>query len=135
MALIDEVQRVCERLAPAGWRDLLLLHGLDIQARPLADELNKTLSIDRTIKGFEDFSLQGTRGVEAGHPALSLLYHALASPNVTEGAGATPLADFPTAAELETLLDYAYGVSPPDTGTTSGDGGCRGDLGAGGVCL
>lgn len=113
MALIDEVQRVCERLASAGWRDLLLLHGLDIQARPLADELKKTLSIDRTIKGFEDFSLQGARGVEAGHPACSLLYHALASPNVTEGAGANPLADFPTAAELETLLKYVYGVSPP----------------------
>ncbi|MGF6315182.1 hypothetical protein [Pseudomonas frederiksbergensis] len=113
MALIDEVQRVCERLASAGWRDLLMLHGLDIQARPLADELKKALSIDRTIKGFEDFSLQGSRGIESGHPARSLLYHALASPNVTEGAGAKPLAEFPTAAELETLLNYVYGVSPP----------------------
>ena len=29
MSLIDEVQGLCERLAPLGWHDLLLLHGLD----------------------------------------------------------------------------------------------------------
>lgn len=113
MALIDEVQRACERLAPAGWRDLLKLHGLDIEARPLADELYKALSINRTIKGFEDFSLQGSRGVEAGHPSRSLLYHALASPTVTEDAGANPLHDFATGAELEAVLNYVYGVCPP----------------------
>lgn len=129
MPLIDEVQSVCERLASAGWRDLLMLHGLDIQARPLADELNKTLSIDRTIKGFEDFSLQGTRAVEAGHPARSLLYHALASPSVTEGAGAKPLADFATGAELETLLNYVYGVSPPTLAQLQALAGADGTLG------
>lgn len=113
MSLIDEVQRVCQRLAPAGWRDLLLLHGLDIDARPLADELNRALLVDRTIEGFADFSMQGSRGVEAGDPSRSLLYHALASADVTEGADGRLLDDYATGAELETLLNYVYGVSPP----------------------
>lgn len=113
MPLIDEVQKICQRLAPAGWRNLLLLHGLDIDARPLADELSKPLLIDRALKGFSDFSLQGTRGVQAGDPSRSLLYHALASPDVTEGAEGQPLADYATGAELETVLNYTYGVSPP----------------------
>lgn len=113
MALIDEVQYLCERLEPAGWYDLLLLHGLDIKARPLNIELAKVLTVDRTIKGFEDFSLQGERAIEPGTPAGSLLYHALASPNVTLGAGGEPLTDFPTAAELEMLLNYVYGATPP----------------------
>lgn len=30
MALIDEVRKVCDRLAPHGWGDLLAQHGLDI---------------------------------------------------------------------------------------------------------
>ena len=30
MALIDEVKKVCDRLAPHGWRELLAQHGLDI---------------------------------------------------------------------------------------------------------
>ena len=113
MPLIDEVQRICDRLAGAGWRDLFLLHGLDIQARPLADELYKTLSIDRTLQGFEDFSLQGVRAIEPGHPARSLLYHALASPHVTEGVEAIALADYASGAELDQLLNYVYGARTP----------------------
>ena len=105
MPLIDEVQSLCERLAPLGWHDLLLLHGLDIQARPLAEELSKVLAVDRSVKGFEDFSLQGTRAIETGNPARSLLYHALASPNVLQAANGDALTDFATAAELETLLN------------------------------
>ena len=113
MALIDEVQQLCERLAPAGWSDLLRLHGLDIEARPLAQALSMPLAIDRNVKGFEDFSLLGGRAIEPGNPARSLLYHAMASPNVTEGVEGAPLSGFPTPAELETLLNYVYGVNPP----------------------
>ena len=63
MALI-EVKSICNRLAPAGWKDLLLNHGLDITADDLKKELNKELSvIDRSIPGFEDFALEGKRGI------------------------------------------------------------------------
>ncbi|BCX68039.1 hypothetical protein [Pseudomonas izuensis] len=114
MAVIDDVEAVCTRLASdSGWHALFLHHGLDIKARPLAAELSKTLSVDRTLKGFEDFSLTGQRGIEAGKPARSLLFHALASPNVLKGPDGKAFSLFPTAAEIETVLNYVYGSRLP----------------------
>ena len=56
--LLEEVKQVCDRLAPHGWRDLLLEHGLDITATDLKQELTKELpSINRDIEGFEDFAI------------------------------------------------------------------------------
>ncbi|WP_248750519.1 hypothetical protein [Pseudomonas sp. MWU15-20650] len=113
MSLISAVERACTRLAPAGWRDLLLHHGLDITSATLREELAKPLHVDRTHPGFEDFSTEGIRGVEAGRPAASLLFHAFASPNVTSGAKGEALTAFPTPAELEHILNYVYGAKPP----------------------
>lgn len=113
MALIDEVRSICERLAPGGWHGLLLQHGLDIRSADLHHELGKPLQVDRTLKGFEDFSTQGDSGIAARQPARSLLYHALASPNVTTDASGTPLQLYPSAAEIETVLNYVYGMHPP----------------------
>ncbi len=92
MALIDDVQTVCRRLAPHGWADLLGEHGLDITASNLAEELAKELpAIRRDLPGFEDFAMEGERGIEPGRPARSLLFHALASPNVLRGTANEPL--------------------------------------------
>jgi len=103
MPLIDNVKAVCDRLAPLGWRNMLLqVTGgqLDIQkptSAALKTELTKTLTaIDRTVLGFTDFSLSGTKAIVTGSPANSLLYHALASPNVTAG-----ISGFPTLKEIE----------------------------------
>ena len=75
MALIDSVKETCNRLAPAGWRDLLLKQGLDITASDLKKELDKELpAIDRSIPGFEDFALEGKRGIDPGNPGRSLLF-------------------------------------------------------------
>src|SRR5262245_30334628 len=78
MALIDDVKRMCDRLAPLGWRALLRAvtrDGLDIgqaTATALRAALVKDLAaIDRTVPGFEDFAPAGRRGVTAGEPALS----------------------------------------------------------------
>ncbi|VVP83532.1 hypothetical protein PS918_02547 [Pseudomonas fluorescens] len=114
MALIDDVEAVCTRLATDnGWHALLLHHGLDIKARPLAAELNKTLSVDRTLEGFADFSSHGQRGIEAASPSRSLLYHALASPNVVTDPNGNPLRLFPSAAEIDRVLNYVYGLRLP----------------------
>jgi hypothetical protein len=114
MALIDDVQTVCHRLAPHGWADLLGEHGLDIIAPNLAEELTRELpTIRRDFPGFEDFALEGKRGIEPGRPARSLLFHALASPNVITGAEAEPLGAFPTLAEIETVENYVFGIEPP----------------------
>src|SRR5215212_172252 len=115
--LIDQVTAVCERLAPEGWRDLLLAVShdeLDITTADLSTMLSRPISrIDRTIPGFEDFALEGTRGIEPGSPARSLLFHALASPNVFGDATGDDLSAFPTPAEIEAVENYVYGVTPP----------------------
>jgi hypothetical protein len=114
MALLDEVRAVCGRLAPLGWADLLAAHGLDIEAADLGAELARPLTaIDRDVPGFEDFAAEGIRGVQPGIPARSLLFHALASPNVTVRADGRELGGFPTPAELAVVENYVFGVRPP----------------------
>ena len=114
MALLDEVRAVCGRLARHGWADLLAAHGLDIEAGDLGAELARPLDgIDRDAPGFEDFAAEGVRGIEPGIPARSLLFHALASPNVTARPGGDDLAEFPTPAELASVENYVFGVRPP----------------------
>jgi hypothetical protein len=111
------VNTVCKRLAPEGWRDLLLKVShdeLDIGAADLGAMLAQPLArIDRTVPGFEDFALEGTRGIEPGSPARSLLFHALASPNVFRDGTGNDLSAFPTPAEIEAVENYVYGVKPP----------------------
>jgi len=115
--LIDRVAAICQRLAPAGWRNLLLRasnNELDLGAADLAAALARPLArIDRTVPGFEDFALEGQRGIAPGAPAHSLLFHALASPNVFEDGSGNTLGAYPTPAELETVENYVFGVAPP----------------------
>lgn len=117
MSLLKEVEGVCQRLARHGWRDLLLsVTGgeLDLTASNLSRELTKKLtSIKRETPGFEDFAAEGHKGIEAGNPARSLLFHAFASPGVVRGLAGKPLTDFPTLAELGVVENYVYGVEPP----------------------
>lgn len=114
MPLIEDVKRVCDRLAPLGWRDLLLAHGLDITATNLKQEFTKELpNINRNISGFEDFAGEGKRGIEPGNPARSLLFHAFASPNVLLNAQNRNSQAYPTLAELEIIENFVYGVQPP----------------------
>jgi hypothetical protein len=114
MALIDEVKAICDRLAPFGWAELLKEHGLDITAANLKQELTKDLPhIKRSVRGFEDFALEGRQGIEPGHPARSLLYHAFASPNVLTRINGSDITKFPTLAELDTIENYVFGIKPP----------------------
>jgi len=106
-ALLDPVRAACARLAGHGWRQLLLVHGLDLEAADLEKELTRPIDVDRTTPGFEDFSWEGTRGIEPGSPARSLLYHAFASPRVL---GAER---YPTPAEIEAVENYVFGADLP----------------------
>lgn len=115
MALIDPVKKACDRLADKGWAALLAKHGLDIGKADLAQELARSLTIDRAFAGFEDFSLAGTRGIQPGQPASSLLYHAFASVNVHPTADGEPAAandSYPTLEELDAVENYIYGLAP-----------------------
>src|SRR4051812_18897221 len=113
-ALIDRVKKACARLEGCGWGDLLRAHGLDIGAVDLRAELLRPLpGIDRTLAGFRDFSHEGSRGIEPGRPAQSLLYHAFASPQVTTTVTGAELDDFPTPAEIEAVENLVFGIEPP----------------------
>jgi hypothetical protein len=116
MTLIDTVKKACTRLAPLGWEALLRRHGLDITRANLAAELGRELAVDRKVQGFEDFALTGTRGIEPGKPAASLLYHALASPDVhpTRNGDPAEANAYPTLVELDAIENYVYGLQPPD---------------------
>jgi len=114
MPLIDAVMETCLRLGDVGWRSYLLqVADLDIgQPTPaaLASELGRVLQrIDRSAPGFRDFALEGSRAIEAGQPAHSLLFHALAAPQL----GVGQVQGFPTHADIEAVENYIYGVSPP----------------------
>jgi hypothetical protein len=114
MSLIEQVQNICNRLAPYGWRDLLLLHGLDITVEDLKTELLRDLpNINRGISGFNDFAIEGKRGIEPGNPARSLLYHAFASTTVTKGPNGDELKEFPTLAEIEVIENCVFGIQAP----------------------
>jgi hypothetical protein len=112
MALIDEVFTICQRLAPY-WDSYLGNHGLSIKASSAADlkkQLEKTLSVDARVPGFEDYARtliasDPPKAIEPGSPARSLLYHALASPNVRPSI---PEHAFPDPDELETIENYIY---------------------------
>lgn len=119
MPLFDDLRAVIQRLAPRGWNALMAQHGLHLDAPDLAVELRRPLvdsngksTIDRTIAGFEDFSPQGTSAIEPADPARSLLYHALASPNVYATPPTTRTDDdFPTLIELDVIENYIYSIA------------------------
>jgi hypothetical protein len=123
--LLSGVAAVCRRLAPLGWRELLLdVTGgqLDILARDLDSELLKPLSkIDRSCPGFGDFALRGSRAIEPGEPDHSLLYHALAAPTVVANRQGKKLAEFPTLAEIETIENYVYATRKATLDELRGD--------------
>ncbi len=112
LSLVAGVAAVCRRLAPLGWRDLLLdVTGgqLDLLAADLEHELLKPLvKIDRTCAGFGDFAMHGSRAIEPGQPDQSLLYHTLAAPTVVATRDGAELRGFPTLAEIETIENFIY---------------------------
>lgn len=119
MALIDQVKAVCDRLAPLGWRGFFksaTADALDIsKATPAAlrTELTKNLaSINRALPGLEDLASGGQKAMTAGQPALSLLYHALASPLVTRDHLGNPFSGYATPAELDTLENFIFSLAP-----------------------
>ena len=118
--LIEGVGAACRRLAPLGWRQLLLdaTGGeLDITAADLRSELTKPLArIDRSYPGFGDFDVAGVRAISRGNPDRSLLYHAFASPCVVAERNGAKLGGFPTLAEIEAVENFVYGADPPTIG-------------------
>jgi hypothetical protein len=109
--LIDQLEAICRRLAPLGWRSMMLAvtgGALDITAPDLARELARQVPIDRSYPGFGDFALAGHRGIAPGQPDESLLYHAFAAPTVVSDPAGHMLSGFPTVAEIDVIENYIY---------------------------
>jgi len=119
--IFDSIKAVCARFAAdAGWKGLFAAHGLNLGAADLAAELQKPLTVNRGLAGFGDFTDDGVRAIEPGSPSRSLLYHALASPNVLNGKDGVPLTVFPTPAELDAVENYIFGVNTPTLADIAG---------------
>lgn len=112
MALIDDFKSVLDQLAPHGWEQLFNAHGFDVNAKDLKQECLKTLTVDRSFPGFEDFSMEGDQGISPGVPARSLVYHAFASPNViwSDKARKVKIKKFASLAQLEIIENFVYGI-------------------------
>lgn len=114
MALIDKVKQLLDKLSDNGWRDLLLEvtgNKLDIKqenSESLREELLKPIeTINRNIKGFDDFRLDGNQGITPLSFSKSLLYHALASSSVIDST----LSYYPSLKELDLIENYIYSTS------------------------
>ncbi len=97
-----------------GWESCLAECGLDLTGateETLIPLLLAPIEVIRSVRGLEEFSLDGHRGIEPGSPARSLFYHALASPSVRpEGLEEE---DYPGMADLEIVENCVYGAVPP----------------------
>jgi hypothetical protein len=120
MALLDDVKAICDRLAPYGWRDRLLMvtgNTLDISQSTNA-KLKTALTavlpgIDRTQRGFEDFHATANQAITGGSPARSLLYHALACSSVHPTADGAPSPNpkhYPTLDELDIIENFLFSL-------------------------
>lgn len=122
MALIDTLKAQLVELfeSDPGWVALFNHHGwaFDVEelravgTQQLVEHLTTSLlDVDFTLPGFEDFHSEGQLLVCPGIPAQSLLYHALASPNVIAGPDGFELMHFPSLALLDTLENFIFSVA------------------------
>ena len=114
MTLASDITSMLQRRLPA-WDALLRRAGLVVDPANLAALKTPLARIDYSVPGFDDFSRQATRAIEPGDPALSLLYHAFASPNVhplTADGSPPPANVYLTLEEIDLLENYIYGLAP-----------------------
>lgn len=95
----------------AGWTALLKrIAGVDLD--PANPDLDAVMMADLTVQrigGFADFG--GARAIHPGDPAMSLIYHALASPYVRlveADREVSVESRYPTLEQLDTLENYIY---------------------------
>jgi hypothetical protein len=100
-----------------GWHDLFnRVAGVDLSNANLKDTLlARGRQIDRHgVPGFADFAPQSEQAICAGDPALSLVYHALASPRVhptPDGSPADP-SRYPDLRALDLLENWIWSLAP-----------------------
>ncbi|MBO9475710.1 hypothetical protein J7413_19395 [Shimia sp. R10_1] len=115
--MIAIVREIIQRLSDGGWSPIFAKFGINPASETLHDDLIKPVGLSPNqiamIPGFGDISPLAKQAIEPGSPARSILFHALSSPNVTTTPDGTPLAAFPTAADLDQMENVVFGLVPP----------------------
>ena len=105
---IEQVWEVWQRLGP-HWAPYFNTAGLDltkVTRENFRERLTAPIKIKSRAPGLEDLSPKCQRGVEPGDPALSLFYHALASPHVHPSKSESGPEAYPTIADLEVVENF-----------------------------
>ena len=112
-SITAQIWDVWKRLGP-HWAPYFKSAGLDLTKATrenFREVLTAPVKIDFRIPGLEDLSPQCHRGVEPGDPALSLFYHALASPHAHPSKIASGPEAYPTIADLEIVENFIYAAA------------------------
>lgn len=113
---MEDFRNILRRLAGEGWTPIFSLLGIDPDAPTLQQDLLEEVPLSAMalaqVPGFGDIAPTARRAIEPGSPARSILFHALASPDVTTSVDGTPLDAFPTAADLDVAENFVYGIMP-----------------------
>jgi len=118
-ALREQTDKLLDWLKEKGWSSYInKISGKNIEGASSAIQSNLVAEIDVNLfkkeKGFDDFA--GKRLIQPGEPALSLLYHALASPRV-KLPGITEKDKepyYPTIEQIDTLENFIYALKKYD---------------------
>jgi len=97
------------------WAPYFKSAGLDLSGVTLDDFRERLTApikdMKRGVPGLEDLPPQSRRGIEPGDPALSLFYHALASPHVHPSQIESRGENYPTVADLEIVENFVYAAA------------------------
>ncbi len=111
--ITEQLWGVWQRLGP-HWASYFNTAGLDltkVTQEDFRDRLTAPIKVNFGAPGLEDLSPQCQRGIEPGDPALSLFYHALASPHVHPSEIESTPENYPTIADLEVVENFIYAAA------------------------
>ncbi len=118
MPLINDVRKVVTRLSSdPAWKRVFAKTKLNITTQmtdaEVAAQLTTSLSTGeltalRQLSGFKDMAAEAKQLITPGKPARSILYHALASPNMTNDGQNNEMTQWPTQDELVSVENYVY---------------------------
>jgi hypothetical protein len=107
----EQLWNVWQRLGP-HWTPYFKAAGLDLTKVTRKDFRDRLIApiknLKRDVDGLQDLAPQCQKGIEPGDPALSLFYHALASPHVHPPGIESRPENYPTIADLEVVENFIY---------------------------
>jgi len=122
VSVSEQLWRIWKRLGP-HWQKYFAKAGLHLSYKSKGlffQQMGNPVKVNFRLRGTQEFSRDGCRGIEPGDPARSLFYHILASPHAKPPVKRTPgrkLAEellpdsdkyYPTMSDFEVIENYIY---------------------------